>query len=61
MKAERLLSTLLLLQAHGAMRGARGGWRLDENWRTRVPGLAEDELRALVMTQPRVMGDTGLA
>jgi predicted DNA-binding transcriptional regulator YafY len=94
MKAERLLSALLLLQAHGklpsralaerldvsertvhrdmealstagvpvfALRGSRGGWQLDENWRTRVPGLAEDELRALLMTQPRVVGDTSLA
>jgi predicted DNA-binding transcriptional regulator YafY len=43
------------------MRGSRGGWQLDENWRTRVPGLAEDELRALLMTQPRVVGDTSLA
>jgi predicted DNA-binding transcriptional regulator YafY len=94
MKAERLLSALLLLQAHGklpsralaerldvsertvhrdmealstagvpvfALRGSRGGWQLDENWRTRVPSLAEDELRALLMTQPRVVGDTSLA
>ena len=22
-----------------ASRGSRGGWQLDENWRTRVPGL----------------------
>ena len=74
MKADRLLSTLLLLQARGrltgrelakrlevsartvhrdmealsaagvpvlALRGARGGWQLDEGWRTRVPGLDE--------------------
>jgi predicted DNA-binding transcriptional regulator YafY len=93
-KAERLLSTLLLLQAHGrltgrqlaerlevsvrtvhrdmeslsaagvpvfAERGARGGWSLAEGWRTRVPGLAEDELRALLMAQPRVVGDSRLA
>ena len=71
MKAERLLSALLLLQAHGrltgralaqrlevslrtvhrdmealgaagvpvfALRGSRGGWQLEEGWRTRVPG-----------------------
>ena len=71
MRADRLLSTLLLLQAHGkltvrelatrlevshrtayrdlealsaagvpvlALRGSRGGWQLDEEWRTRVPG-----------------------
>lgn len=94
MKAERLLSTLLLLQAHGrltgrelarrlevslrtvhrdmealsasgvpvfALRGARGGWQLDEDWRTRVPGLDEAELQALLMAQPRVVGDPRLA
>jgi predicted DNA-binding transcriptional regulator YafY len=94
MKADRLLSTLLLLQAHGrltgrelakrlevslrtvhrdmealsaagvpvfALRGSQGGWQLDEGWRTRVPGLDEAELRALLMAQPRVMGDSRLA
>ena len=94
MKADRLLSALLLLQAHGrltgremskrlevsmrtvhrdmealsaagvpvyAERGAQGGWRLDEDWRTEVPGLDEAELRALLMSQPRVMGDVRLA
>ena len=94
MKADRLLSILLLLQAHGklpgralaerlavsgrtvhrdmealsaagvpvfALRGSRGGWQLDEDWRTRVPGLDEAELRALLMAQPRVIGDAGLA
>jgi predicted DNA-binding transcriptional regulator YafY len=94
LKADRLLSTLLLLQAHGritgrelarrlevsirtvhrdmealaasgvpvyALRGAAGGWQLDEDWRTRVPGLDEAELRALMMSQPRVVGDTRLA
>jgi predicted DNA-binding transcriptional regulator YafY len=94
MKADRLLSILLLLQAKGrltgrelarrlevslrtihrdmealsaagvpvlALRGARGGWQLDEGWRTRVPGLDEAELRALLMTQPRVVGDSRLA
>ena len=44
-----------------ASRGSRGGWQLDENWRTRVPGLDEAELRALLMAQPRVIGDAGLA
>ena len=44
-----------------ASRGSRGGWQLDENWRTRVPGLDEAELRALLMAQPRVIGDDGLA
>src|SRR5580765_5854818 len=94
MKADRLLSALLLLQAHGrltgrelakrlevsprtvhrdmealsaagvpvfALRGSCGGWQLDEDWRTRVPGLDEAELRALLMAQPRVIGDTRLA
>lgn len=90
MRADRLLSTLLLLQARSrltgrelaerlevsmrtvhrdmealsaagvpvfALRGARGGWRLDEDWRMQVPGLDEAELRALLMAQPRVIGD----
>jgi predicted DNA-binding transcriptional regulator YafY len=94
MRADRLLSALLLLQAHGrltgrdlakrlevsmrtvhrdmealsasgvplyALRGSKGGWQLDENWRTKVPGLDEAELRALLMAQPRVIGDPRLA
>jgi predicted DNA-binding transcriptional regulator YafY len=94
MKADRLLSELLLLQAHGrltgrvmaerlevsertihrdmealsaarvpvfAVRGAQGGWQLDEGWRTQVPGLDEAELRALLMAQPRIIGDPRLA
>jgi predicted DNA-binding transcriptional regulator YafY len=93
-KSDRLLSALLLLQAHGrltgramakrlevsmrtvhrdmealsaagvpvyALRGAQGGWRLDEGWRTQVPGLDEAELRALLMSQPRIIGDSRLA
>ena len=44
-----------------AIRGARGGWQLDANWRTQVPGLDEAELRALLMAQPRVLGDRKLA
>jgi len=44
-----------------ALRGSRGGWQLDEQWRTRVPGLDEAELRALLMAQPRVIGDAPLA
>jgi predicted DNA-binding transcriptional regulator YafY len=93
-KAERLLSALLLLQAHRrltarqlaarlevsvrtvqrdmealaaagvpvfALRGADGGWQLDEGWRTRVPGLDEAELQALLMAEPRVLGDSRLA
>jgi predicted DNA-binding transcriptional regulator YafY len=94
MRADRLLSALLLLQAHGrltgrelarrlevsmrtvhrdmealaaagvpifALRGSRGGWQLEEDWRTQVPGLDEAELRALLMAQPRVIGDRRLA
>ena len=94
MKADRLLSALLLLQSRGrvtgremaerlevsgrtvhrdmealgaagvpvyALRGARGGWQLDEDWRTHVPGLDEAELRALLMAQPRVLGHPRLA
>src|SRR5213596_2842202 len=94
MKADRLLSALLLLQAHGrltgremarrlevslrtihrdmealsmagvpvyALRGARGGWQLDEGWRTQVPALDEAELLGLLMAQPRVVGDGTLA
>src|SRR5262245_30165464 len=93
MRADRLLSVLLLLQAHGrltgaqlarrlevsartvhrdmealsaagvpvfALRGARGGWQLDEDWRTRVPGLDPAELRALLMALPRALGDAKL-
>jgi len=94
MRADRLLSILLLLQAHGrltgrelarrlevsertvhrdmeslsasgvpvfAMRGAQGGWQLDGDWRTQVPGLDEAELRGLLMAQPRLVGDARLA
>ena len=94
MRADRLLSILLLLQSRGqmtgrelaerlevsertlhrdmdalsaagvpvfALRGARGGWQLEENWRTQVPGLDEAELRALLMAQPRILGDRKLA
>jgi predicted DNA-binding transcriptional regulator YafY len=94
MKADRLLSILLLLQAKGqvtgrelarrlevslrtvhrdmealsaagvpvfARRGARGGWQLDEGWRTRVPALDAAELHALLMAQPRMVGDSRLA
>lgn len=94
MRADRLMSALLMLQGRGqmtgrelaarleisertvhrdmealsaagvpvfAMRGARGGWQLDEGWRTQVPGLDEAELRALLMAQPRSLGDKRLA
>src|SRR6476620_5575992 len=94
MRADRLLSIVLLLQGHGrltgrelserlevsertlhrdmealsaagvpvfALRGSRGGWQLDEGWRTQVPGLDEVELRALLMAQTRVIGDAWLS
>jgi len=94
MKATRLLSALMLLQAHGrmssrelaerleisertahrdmealseagvpvlALRGAQGGWELAKGWRTKVPGLDEAELRALLMTQPSALGDARLS
>ena len=44
-----------------AMRGAHGGWQLDDDWRTQVPGLDEAELRALLMAQPRLLGDKRMA
>jgi predicted DNA-binding transcriptional regulator YafY len=94
MKADRLLSVMLLLQARGrlterelaeqlevsqrtihrdlealsaarvpvvALRGAQGGWELQEGWRTRVPALNDGELRALLMAHPRVLGHSRLA
>ncbi len=94
MKSGRLLSTLMLLQAHGrlstrelaerlevsqrtahrdmealsaagvpilALRGSQGGWELAKGWRTKVPGLDEAELRALLMSQPSALGDPSLA
>ncbi len=94
MKADRLLTELLLLQAHGqmsareiaerleisprtaqrdmealclagvplvALRGAEGGWGLDPNWRTQVPAMDEEELRAMLMAQPSSLGDPQLA
>jgi len=94
MKADRLLSELLLLQAKGrvterelaeqlevsqrtihrdlealsaarvpvlALRGPQGGWELEKGWETRVPGLEQSELQALLMAQPRMVGDPRLA
>jgi predicted DNA-binding transcriptional regulator YafY len=94
MRADRLLSELLLLQAKGrvterelaeqlevsqrtihrdlealsaarvpvlALRGAQGGWELEKGWETRVPGLDQSELQALLMAQPRMVGDPRLA
>jgi predicted DNA-binding transcriptional regulator YafY len=94
MKSDRLLSALLLLQAHGrlstrelaerletsqrtahrdmealsaagvpvlALRGAQGGWELAPGWRTKVPGLDDTELSALLMSQPSALGHPALA
>src|ERR1700761_4556028 len=44
-----------------ALRGAQGGWELAEGWRTKVPGLDEGELRALLMAQSSTLGHPGLA
>jgi len=44
-----------------ALRGSRGGWKLEEAWRTQVPGVDEAELHALLMAQPRIVGDPRLA
>jgi predicted DNA-binding transcriptional regulator YafY len=44
-----------------ALRGAQGGWQLEKDWRTQVPGLDESELNALLMAQPRALGDPRLA
>ena len=44
-----------------ATRGAQGGWELDEDWRTRVPGMDDAELSALLMAQPRAIGNPRLA
>jgi predicted DNA-binding transcriptional regulator YafY len=43
-----------------ALRGAQGGWQLEKGWRTKVPGLDEAELRALLMVQPGALGDPRL-
>lgn len=96
MRAGRLLSILLLLQANGrltarelarrlevsertvhrdmealaaagvpvyAQRGTGGGWLLAEEYRTRLPGLSEAEIQALVIsrgTPARLLADLGL-
>jgi predicted DNA-binding transcriptional regulator YafY len=44
-----------------AIRGAQGGWQLEKGWRTQVPSLDEAELRALLMAQPRSLGNPRLA
>ena len=44
-----------------AIRGAQGGWQLEKGWRTHVPSLDEAELRALLMAQPRALGNPRMA
>lgn len=44
-----------------ALRGAQGGWELEKGWQTKVPGLDEAELRALLMAQPQALGNPRLA
>ena len=44
-----------------ALRGAQGGWELAKGWRTKVPGLDEAELQALLMSQPSALGSPSLA
>ena len=39
-----------------ALRGAQGGWELAQGWRTKVPGLDDAELSALLMSQPSALG-----
>jgi predicted DNA-binding transcriptional regulator YafY len=94
MRADRLLSLLLLLQVHRRMtadqmaerlevsertihrdmealaiagvpvyaeRGPRGGWVLPEDFRTKLPGLTEEEIRALFLSRPAdLLSDLGL-
>ncbi|MFD1436515.1 helix-turn-helix transcriptional regulator [Kroppenstedtia eburnea] len=94
MRADRLVSILLLLQVHGRMtakslserlevsqrtihrdmealsaagvpvvaeRGAGGGWRLLEGYRTNLTGLKESELRALLVSpSDQLLSDLGL-
>src|SRR5688572_1258864 len=43
-----------------AYRGAHGGWEISSEWRTRVPGLDERELRALLMARPAAFSAPGL-
>lgn len=94
MRADRLLSLLLLLQVHRRMtahqlaerlevsertihrdmealavagvpvyaeRGPHGGWILPDDFRTKLPGLTEEEIRALFLSRPaHLLSDLGL-
>lgn len=44
-----------------ALRGSQGGWELEKGWRTHVPGLDESELSALLLAQPKALGNPRLA
>jgi predicted DNA-binding transcriptional regulator YafY len=44
-----------------ALRGQQGGWQLQKDWRTQVPGLDAAELSALLMAQPRALREPKLA
>jgi predicted DNA-binding transcriptional regulator YafY len=44
-----------------ALRGARGGWELDPDWRMRVPALEGAEMRALLLAQPKTLGGGRMA
>jgi predicted DNA-binding transcriptional regulator YafY len=43
-----------------AHRGVHGGWELDKEWKTEVPGLDPTELQSLLMLQPSSLGDRKL-
>jgi len=93
MRADRLLSILLLLQNRGrattrelaerlevsprtihrdmealgtsgvpvyADRGAAGGWKLAEGYRTNLTGLKTEEMSALLLAAPALLADLGL-
>jgi len=93
MRADRLLSILLLLQNRGrattrelaerlevsprtihrdmealsasgvpvyADRGATGGWKLAEGYRTNLTGLKTEEMNSLLLAAPALLADLGL-
>ena len=44
-----------------AERGARGGWRLLDDYRTDLTGLNTEEVKALLIQPPKLLGDLGLS
>jgi predicted DNA-binding transcriptional regulator YafY len=44
-----------------AERGARGGWRLLDDYRTDLTGLNPEEIKALLIQTPKLLGDLGLS